>query len=162
MGEADLPAQHKEASPQARVPAAHVHARGSRRPQGSPAQGSPPAVGLTWAIRDRTTFARLRASGSRTRSGVITVTYLADGFPGPPRVAFSVGRRVGGAVIRNRVRRRLRSVVAEAAPGLAGGAYLISASAGATAVTYDQLRGMVRTALEPMRADVPAPRAGQR
>src|SRR5689334_13226118 len=49
MGEEDLPAQHTEASPQARVPAAHVHARGARRPQGSPAQGSPPAVGLTWA-----------------------------------------------------------------------------------------------------------------
>jgi ribonuclease P protein component len=90
------------------------------------------------------------------------VTYVADDLATPPRVAYSVGRRVGGAVIRNRVRRRLRSVVAEAAPGLAGGAYLLSASAGAAAVTYDQLRRMVRTALEPMWADVATPGAERR
>jgi ribonuclease P protein component len=32
--------------------------------------------------------------------------------PGPPRVAYAVGRRAGGAVERNRIRRRLRRVVA--------------------------------------------------
>jgi ribonuclease P protein component len=32
--------------------------------------------------------------------------------PGPPRVAYAIGRRTGGAVERNRVRRRLRHVVA--------------------------------------------------
>jgi ribonuclease P protein component len=90
------------------------------------------------------------------------VTYVADDRPTPPRVAYSVGRRVGGAVNRNQVRRRLRSIMIEAAPGLAGGAYLVSASGGAAAATYSQLRGMVRIALEPMWADVAAPGAGRR
>jgi ribonuclease P protein component len=31
--------------------------------------------------------------------------------PGPPRVAYAIGRRTGGAVVRNRIRRRLRHVV---------------------------------------------------
>lgn len=38
--------------------------------------------------------------------------------PGPPRVAYAVGRRSGGAVERNRIRRRLRHVVADHAPRL--------------------------------------------
>jgi ribonuclease P protein component len=32
--------------------------------------------------------------------------------PGHPRVAYAIGRRTGGAVERNRVRRRLRHVIA--------------------------------------------------
>jgi len=44
----------------------------------------------------------------------------------PPRVAFAVGRRVGSAVERNRLRRQLRAVAAELAPDLEPGAYLVS------------------------------------
>jgi ribonuclease P protein component len=37
---------------------------------------------------------------------------------GPPRVAFAVGRRSGGAVERNRIRRRLRPILADHAERL--------------------------------------------
>jgi ribonuclease P protein component len=59
------------------------------------------------------------------------VAWLADppGASLPPRVAYAVGRRVGGAVARNRVRRRLRSLAREAA--LPGGAWLVGAGAAA-------------------------------
>ena len=37
--------------------------------------------------------------------------YLDDPDVVPPRVAFAIGRAVGGASIRNRLRRRLRELV---------------------------------------------------
>ena len=42
------------------------------------------------------------------------------------RVSYAIGAAVGGAVVRNRVRRRLRALVASRR--LADGSYLISAS----------------------------------
>ena len=38
----------------------------------------------------------------------LVMYHLARDEPGPPRLAFSVGSRVGGAVVRNRLKRRLR------------------------------------------------------
>ena len=49
----------------------------------------------------------------------------------PPRVGFAVGRTVGGAVVRNRIRRRLRAAFRELqrAGALPSGAYLVGATA---------------------------------
>jgi ribonuclease P protein component len=77
------------------------------------------------------------------------VTALVGG-EGSARVAFAVGRGVGGAVVRNRVRRRLRSAIAELdaeGDGLAGGAYLVAASPDAAATPYAQLRDDLRRTL---------------
>jgi ribonuclease P protein component len=71
----------------------------------------------------------------------MSVTYLpADGGV---RVAYAVGRRVGPAVVRNRVRRRLRAAVREidrSGAGLADGAYLIAVRPAAADSTYRELR----------------------
>lgn len=79
----------------------------------------------------------------------MTVTWLAGepGDDGPPRVAYAVGRRAGGAVVRNRIRRRLRAVVCEAAAELAPGSYLIGAGTAAATLPYDELRATVTEAL---------------
>ena len=75
----------------------------------SPVQGPLPPVGLIWPIRERSTF-RALAQGRRRRRGVVMVTCAVVGPRSePPRVAYAVGRGVGGAVVRNRVRRRLRA-----------------------------------------------------
>lgn len=65
----------------------------------------------------------------------------------PPRVAYAVGRPVGTAVVRNRVRRRLRSVSREAGPLLRPGAYLVGAHAGASSLSYRELRATLCEAL---------------
>ena len=59
-----------------------------------------------------------------------------------PRVAFAVNRRAGGAVVRNRIRRRLRAVLAELGPaeGLTPALYLVGATAEAATIDYSTLR----------------------
>lgn len=54
------------------------------------------------------------------------------------RVAFAVGRRVGHAVVRNRVRRRLRSAAREL--DLRPGAYLVSAGPEVVGLSYPEMR----------------------
>ncbi len=46
-------------------------------------------------------------SGKRHFCGHMTVFYRRRGS-GPPRIGFTVGRVLGGAVVRNRIKRRLR------------------------------------------------------
>jgi ribonuclease P protein component len=58
-------------------------------------------------------------------------------------VAYSISRKVGGAVVRNRWRRRLRAIVAGAAPELPSGAYLIGLTPDVATLTYHELRDRV-------------------
>lgn len=44
-----------------------------------------------------------------------------------PTVAFAVGRKVGTAVVRNRIRRRIRAALRQYPGGLPSGTYLFSA-----------------------------------
>lgn len=78
-------------------------------------------------VRDRASFDALRR-GRRGRAGAVSVSYLPAPSGQPiPRVAFQVGRRVGGAVVRNRVRRRLRAALRDLHQrgALPGGTYLV-------------------------------------
>jgi ribonuclease P protein component len=73
------------------------------------------------------------------------VTALRDPAAGGARVAYAVSRAVGGAVDRNRVRRRLRAIVrgAELAPG----AYLVAVAPAAALLPFDELAVHVDKAL---------------
>ena len=101
---------------------------------------------MAWRVRDRATFEALRRSPHRSRRGPVTVTYVGLGESGQPGVAYAVGRRVGGAVIRNRVRRRLRAVVAEL-DGMLPGAYLVAAGPESRGATYLELQQHVTEAV---------------
>ncbi len=65
------------------------------------------------------------------------------------RVGFTVSRKVGNAIRRNRARRRLRAAVAEVLPehGLAGCDYVLIGRAGTLERGYADLLGDLRTAL---------------
>ena len=69
----------------------------------------------------------------------------------PPRVGYTIGRRVGPAVVRNRLRRRLRAVMREAAPRLRPGVYLIGAAPAAGQLSYAELKAAVTRALKDLR-----------
>lgn len=67
--------------------------------------------------------------------------YLNDPEVVPLRVAFSVGRSIGPATRRNRLRRRLRAIVSMAAPaaGVTSGRMLIGAQPAAAERTFADL-----------------------
>ena len=74
----------------------------------------------------------------------------------PPRVAYAIGSRVGGAVVRNRVRRRLRAATRSHARELEPGhAYLVSATPAAARSTYAELTTALHGALRALREDTP-------
>jgi len=96
---------------------------------------------LIWRIRERAAFRRLADEGRRTRAGALWCTFLLDPSASPPRVAFAFGRALGPAVVRNRLRRRLRMLLMAAA--LPDGWYLVGGGPAVVERTYDGLRSDV-------------------
>lgn len=62
-------------------------------------------------------------------------------------MAFAIGRQVGGAVQRNRARRRLRAVMAELTEEMSGRAWLVGAGPEVLAADYATLRTCVESAV---------------
>jgi ribonuclease P protein component len=109
--------------------------------------------GSVWRVRSRETFLALRRSRQRVRRGPITVTFAPGEPPCAPQVAYAIGRKVGGAVVRNRLRRRLRAIVAELAPALRPGAYLLGATAEATKLSFQELKAVVAEAVQAISSE---------
>jgi ribonuclease P protein component len=97
---------------------------------------------LIGRIHERRTFDRLRRDGRRLATAHLWCRYLADGSVAPPRVGFAIGRSVGPAVARNRVRRRLRALLVEhvSTGRLRSGWLLVGVAPDARELTYDALR----------------------
>ena len=106
----------------------------------------------------------LRTSGIRVRRGPLSATYLAVDGASTTQVAYAITKRVGGAVERNRLRRRLRAVFAELAKDREGpvpeGVLLVSAGPEASSRDPEELRNDVKrllAALETRRFGGEAP-----
>jgi ribonuclease P protein component len=86
-----------------------------RAPNGStnPPPGSPKTAGFPSSARllRHADFERVYKQGRRHFAGHMTVFYLHRSGGQGPRVGFTVGRVLGGAVDRNRMKRRLREAV---------------------------------------------------
>ena len=138
MREAHVPAEQPKAQEAPRLPVPHAKPRRSGGAQGpTPARPHAP-VGLIWRVRDRATFAVL-ARAERHARGPVTIRFVPGESDVPPRVAYAVSG-TGNAVVRNRLRRRLRAAVARAEAELAaGGAYLVSARREALTMPFDAL-----------------------
>ncbi len=87
--------------------------------------------------------------GSRC-AGAHAVTYVVSSADDrPARFGFIVSKQVGNAVVRNTVRRRLKSVCAEALPGVRPGAdVVIRALPAAATAPYADLRAEVQRCLD--------------
>jgi ribonuclease P protein component len=107
-------------------------------------------------LRRRTDFAAtLRAGRSRSRGSALPallVVHLAAGSASadtPTRAGFVVSRAVGGAVVRNRVRRQLRHLVAARLGSLpAGTTLVVRALPSAAAASWSELGSALDSALD--------------
>ena len=79
--------------------------------------------------------------------GPLEFLYQTDGQTLPPRVAFAVGRRVGSAVLRNRIRRQLRAILRSLARSdpdfFPSGDYLVRVFPAAASLNFSELELLV-------------------
>ncbi len=150
MSEAHLPAERPQAREATRLSSPHVDTSGPSGDPKPPAEGPRSAVRVT-RMRGRASFLDLRRNGVRGRMGPLTVTFVASGDE-LAEVGYAISRRVGNAVVRNRLRRRLRSAIADLSRAgkitLRGGRYLISPKSSATQLSFAELGQTLHGALE--------------
>jgi ribonuclease P protein component len=154
MRETDIPAEQPETEEEARLSAPDAEPSGTRGDPTPAQQGPLQPFSLIWRVRGQSSFQAL-ARGPRRRAGNLEVrTAVLGPVTDPPRVAFSVGRSVGDAVTRNRVRRRLRAALRDNAAELeSGAAYLVRATPAARHDSYAELSSTLRAILAQNRAD---------
>ena len=92
-------------------------------------------------IHERTIFRRLRREGSTVRVGPLWCSVLLDSTLTQPHVAYALGRATGPAVVRNRLRRQLRAVMADVdrTSEVSPGWYLVGADAAAVSLSFFEL-----------------------
>ena len=131
-----------------------------RRPcdsQISPGKGSSPAFRLIGRIRHREVFSRLSKEGTYVRSHGLWCSLLLDNSLENAHIGYAIGRQVGGAVERNRIKRQLRVLFAARSSQLRPGWYLIGVTPKATGSTWDQLGGLVDRLIGQIEAKIGQP-----
>lgn len=124
--------------------------RKPERPQGLPPQRRVLRTGE---------FARIERQGSRTAGALLVLVTRTrrDGRPG--RVGFTISRKVGNAVVRNRLRRRLKEVVRHHKEWLDARDLVVivkpEASSATSAVLLEQLTVLIQRASAPRPARSP-------
>jgi ribonuclease P protein component len=93
-------------------------------------------------LRRRSEFLAVGRGARLVRQGFVLQGLLAGGERSsrPPRFGFTVTKKIGNAVVRNRIRRRLRAAVRQAALHAAAGAdYVLIARPAALTLPFERL-----------------------
>jgi ribonuclease P protein component len=150
--EAHLPAEQPGPQAASRVPQPHGD---SRRPQGAerPPRARPQEAQRLTILKKRADFlaanAGLRAS---TPGFILLVRDRKDSDP-LMRVGFTVTKKIGGAVVRNRMKRRFRALAREIVPakGIAGADHVMIGRAKGIEREFGLLRSELTQALDRLR-----------
>jgi ribonuclease P protein component len=85
-------------------------------------------------------FERVKKDGRVERGKFMLLSVLGVGSDAPFRAGFVTSRRIGGAVVRNRVRRKLREIVRRHQHEIVSGKWIVTiARTPASAATHQQL-----------------------
>ena len=85
-------------------------------------------------------FERVRKSGQAHRGELLVLSVLLAAAAGPFRAGFITSRRIGGATVRNRVRRRLREIVRRHQHEIVDGLWVVTIARDAAApATFAEL-----------------------
>jgi ribonuclease P protein component len=155
--EADLPAQEAPSREGARLPRPDEDHRGTPRPGRSAGTGSEATDGLTNGrgthpprlvmLSRPQDFAAIQSLGTSRSHPLLIARFLRTDLE-TTRFGLSTGRRLGGAVVRNRVRRRLREALRVMAPSFQPGwDVLIIARPALVEADHDALVGALRRLL---------------
>lgn len=91
-------------------------------------------------VTKRADFQAFRKPSGRGRSGPLSVSFVAKSDQKPPIcLAFAISKRCGGAVERNRLRRRLREAAVNEVLSVSPGMYLVRCEPEATTLTFGEL-----------------------
>jgi len=128
---AHVPAEQSAPRKDARFPAAHAHPRRACRARRAQAKGPRQAERLILPAQSRlrrsAEFSLAVRGGSRVGRPTVVGHLLVDRDrrDDPPKIGFVVSRAVGSAVVRNRVKRRLRELMRGYLQLLPGGSLLV-------------------------------------
>jgi ribonuclease P protein component len=150
--EAHFSAEQPRPQAASRIPRPHGDAR---RPQGAerPPRARPQEAQRLVTIKKRADF--LAANGGRRASTPGFILLVRDRQDADPamRVGFTVTRKIGGAVVRNRMKRRFRALAREIVPakGFAGADHVMIGRAKGIERDYGLLRSVLASALDGLR-----------
>lgn len=102
-------------------------------------------------LRGDRAFATVFRGGSRVDGRLLTVRVRTNGLPSS-RLGFNISKRLGGAVERNRIRRRLRHIIAQLDPQ-PGWDLVLIANPRTSSAGYQELKSEAQGLLR--SADVP-------
>jgi ribonuclease P protein component len=155
--EADVPAQEAPSCQGARLSRPHEDDRGTPDPGCAASSGPEAADRLTSERGPRSPrlvmlsrpqdFAAIQERGTTRSNPLLSARFLQTDLPAT-RFGISTGRRLGTAVVRNRVRRRLREALRVMAPSFQPGwDVLIIARPGIVGADHDALVGALQRTL---------------
>jgi ribonuclease P protein component len=98
-------------------------------------------------LRSRSDFSALQAAGRTRGHRLLTVRTRPNGLD-HHRFGISTGRSLGAAVVRNRVRRRVREILRAMPVGGPGRDILVVCRPAAATAGYDELRDAIERLLQ--------------
>jgi ribonuclease P protein component len=147
--EAHLPAEQSRAQAPARLPGPDGDRRRPQGPGRAPGAGPQDPLRLSSLTRRADFLAANRGRRAPMPGFVLLVRPREDGDPGI-RLGITVTRKIGGAVVRNRMKRRFRSLARELLPvaGIAGADHVLIGRQGGIERDFGLLRMELEKALE--------------